>query len=127
MGVEETERLLDESEWAIGSSSRRLAAPQEDDEPSYGAAAAPGELLSLVSVLEWRGAVCRERRHEGLEAGSHLLHVVHPGTSCWYYGHDKLIPPGGELITIQFGLTAPRNTVAVGGYHPPSLEMECVL
>ncbi|CAN0157300.1 unnamed protein product, partial [Ectocarpus sp. 8 AP-2014] len=53
VGVEETERLLDESEWAIGASSRHLAAPQEDDEPSHGAAAAPGELLSLnLEVLE---------------------------------------------------------------------------
>ncbi|CAM9439051.1 unnamed protein product [Ectocarpus sp. 6 AP-2014] len=53
VGVEETERLLDESEWAIGASSRHLAALQEDDEPSHGAAAAPGELLSLnLEVLE---------------------------------------------------------------------------
>ncbi|CAM9777685.1 unnamed protein product, partial [Ectocarpus fasciculatus] len=54
VGIEETERLLDESEWAIGASSRHLAAaPQEDDEPTYGAAAAPGELLSLnLEVLE---------------------------------------------------------------------------
>ncbi|CAM9418806.1 unnamed protein product [Ectocarpus sp. 12 AP-2014] len=53
VGVEETERLLDESEWAIGASSRRLASPQEDDEPSCGATAAPGELLSLnLEVLE---------------------------------------------------------------------------
>ncbi|CAM9205900.1 unnamed protein product, partial [Ectocarpus sp. 12 AP-2014] len=53
VGVEETERLMDESEWAIGASSRRLASPQEDDEPRYGAAAAPGELLSLnLEVLE---------------------------------------------------------------------------
>ncbi|CBN76087.1 hypothetical protein Esi_0304_0004 [Ectocarpus siliculosus] len=53
VGVEETERLLDESEWAIGASSRHLAALQEDDEPSHGAAAAPGELLALnLEVLE---------------------------------------------------------------------------
>ncbi|CAM9611480.1 unnamed protein product [Pylaiella littoralis] len=62
LGSRETERLLNESEWAIGASSWRVAsaAPREDDLGEWGAtpaaaaaAAASGEFLSLnLDMLE---------------------------------------------------------------------------
>lgn len=52
VGFEETERLLDESEWATGASSWRLGAatapPTRDEDQVECAAAASSELLSLV-------------------------------------------------------------------------------
>lgn len=50
VSFEETERLLDESEWATGASSWRLgaAAAAWDEDQIEGAAVASSELLSLV-------------------------------------------------------------------------------
>ncbi len=56
VGFQETERLLDESDWATGASSWRLGAPQAEDPGDWAAAAAAtgaGELLSLVRTLRF--------------------------------------------------------------------------
>lgn len=61
MGFQETERLLDESEWATGASAWRIGAAEEQgvDRSDWEAcnSAATGELLSLVSFFVGGGGI----------------------------------------------------------------------